>query len=301
MPRLSPLVCAAVLLVSPCAPSTAAQQPDVRLEGAGPAEIEQALSRLLKSPVQVVGAKGKTVSLSLPAPSSQALDRVAAALGGTWRARLQVRPGTAERAAEPDEPAQPLTVGIRDLPASRAFATIARQLKIDADVQRPLEQRVSIFAVQAPGYQVLDQIAAQARATWSLAYVITAPDAPPPPPVRPAAPEQPEQPEPSLQPAPAVSRPVRQPDLRAILHAGVRGVLRASPAEREAAVRDFADLARRHAADLAPLPAADRRTRLQPLQALLNQWQRTLRGLAPGVRQQLQPVGDVLERHFRLR
>jgi len=115
----------------------------------------------------------------------------------------------------------------------------------------------------------------------------------------------PKPPEPAVAaPAPAPPeprKPAPKPDLRAVLREGIRGLLRASPDQRPAAVTEFARLVDRLALDLTPLAPSNRRVKLQPLQALLNQWQRMMRGLAPGVRQELEPASQLLEKSFRLR
>src|SRR4051794_36435989 len=76
-----------------------AQTAGIRLENAGPEEIARQVEAAVGAPVQLRGGAHQRLTLVLPAiPPRALLDRVALALGGTWRTRLHVQAG---RSAQP--------------------------------------------------------------------------------------------------------------------------------------------------------------------------------------------------------
>lgn len=295
------------LLALVSAGASFAQEPPAPLilEDAEPAAVARELSRALSIPVEVRGGEGRRVTLRWsPGTPAEALDRAAAALEGAWRLELRVTAGVpvGDRAGD----RQPgldglLSIGVRDVPAARAFTFVARQLRAHPVLTGELSRRVSLSAYQAPAADVLDRLAAQAGVRWSAVYVITAPAAPPAPvfvaPARAVA-------EPPIPPAPAPQ--ARAPVERARpsagqaaerLRQGVTRVLNAPPGLRAAEVREFMALAGALAAPGAAAP--DARELARRIRPTLLQWRSLYRGAAPGVQQELRPVGEVLERILR--
>lgn len=288
----------------------AAEPIRLELRSAGPAEVSQALERALQAPVEVRGGSGRKVTLTLSATSpSLILDRVTAQLGGAWRMKLRVRQAT--QGAEPSPSPRPivernLSIGIQDLPASRAFALVGHELGAELELEGRLEGRVSQPAASLPATTLLDRLAQQSGATWSIRYVITAPDAPPArepaerdldrilitPRMTPAA--EPVKPSRLVPPTPASGK-----GLRDALRADVANLLHADPSQRETAVREFVANGEKRVATLDPLPPVERTNRIRAAHPVLLQWRRLYAGLAPDLKEQLRPAALFLEETLR--
>src|SRR5687767_7598707 len=94
---------------------------DLRLENAAPADVESALEVALGADVEVRGGKGRQVTLNLSAPNPpRVLDRVAAALGGSWKLKLRVRAGRPEQPAASPVIDRQIALGLQDVSAARA-------------------------------------------------------------------------------------------------------------------------------------------------------------------------------------
>lgn len=306
MLRATAFTAAVFCLAAAPAPSEVVR---VDLRGAGPEAISRQLELALRTPVRVEGARGKTVTLNLATASpSLTLDRVAALLGGTWSMKLRVRPAQPGNAPVPTPRPlleRSLAVGIQDLPADRAFALIARELRADLEVEGELKGRVSLPAASLPVTALLDRLAEQASASWSVQYVLTAPDAPPLPEPRerdldikvtPLPPPAPRPQAPALRTVPPV--PLSATTLKQGLWADVNDLVRASPEARTAAVRQFLETAGKRLATLAPLSPAERAGRLRAAKPVLTQWRRLYAGLAPTLREELRPAAELLERQL---
>lgn len=199
-----------------------------------------------------------------------------------------------------------LTIGIQDLPGSRAFALVGRELGAELELEGSLEGRVSQPAASLPATVLLDRLAQQSGAAWSIRYVITAPDAPParepaerdidpilitprtaplPAPIKPPR---------IVPPAPASGK-----GLRDALRADIANLLHADPSQREAAVREFVSTGEKRVATLDPLPAVDRANRIRAARPVLLQWRRLYAGLAPDLKEQLRPAALFLEKTLR--
>jgi hypothetical protein len=294
-----------------CLAVPAAAEP-IRLElkSAGPAEVSQALERALQAPVEVRGGAGRKVTLTLSATSpSLILDRVTAQLGGSWRMKLRVRP--AAPGAQPSPTPRPvvernLNIGIQDVPAGRAFSLLARELGADLELDGSLETRVSYPAASLSATVLLDRLAQQAGAVWSIRYVITALDAPAareplerdldPRLITPRPAPPPTSPKPPRLIPPA---PVSAKALRDALRADVANLLHADPSQRPAAVREFVSTGEKRVANLDPLPPAERLSRLRAARPVLLQWRRLYAGLAPDLKAQLRPAALFLEKALR--
>jgi hypothetical protein len=222
--------------------------------------------------------------------------------------KLRVRPaqpGTAPGPTPRPLLERSLAVGIQDLPADRAFALIARELRADLEVEGELKGRVSLPAASLPVTVLLDRLAEQASASWSVQYVLTAPDAPPLPEPRerdldikvtPLPPPAPRPQAPALRTVPPV--PLSATTLKQGLWADVNDLVRASPEARTAAVRQFLETAGKRLATLAPLSPAERAGRLRAAKPVLTQWRRLYAGLAPTLREELRPAAELLERQL---
>jgi len=299
-------VCAALVL-GLSAPARAAERLDVRLRAASAAEAGRELSRALGIEVRVFGGAGRQVSLDLtnPAPALAA-DRVAAALGGSWRLKLRVRPGAGPSPSAPVAirlAARELALSLRDIPAARAFAFLASDLRADLELDGPreaLERRVTLAGERAPAHVLLDRVAEQSGATWSLAIRIDASDAPPPPPPVIAPPPM-VTPPPAPAPVPVPVKPVvpSATAMRATLREGLQRILRSDPGRRAEAVREFTRQAEGFLGQLVTLPPAEQQARRQALEALLPAWRRLYDGLVPAVQRELAPVSELLQRIAR--
>lgn len=283
---------------------------EVRLHQAAPAEVARDLERAFGIPVEVRGGAGRQVTLTFQGLSpARVLDRVAPALGGSWRLKLRVRAGRPDSAPASPAVRHTMSMGLQDIPAARAFALVAKELGADLEAEGDLQARVAVLAAGVSADTLLDRIAQQAGATWSLAYVIQATDAPPIVPA-PVAPPVAIRVEPSEPPRPASEIPgpsVRTPpapipssaQLRTAVRAGLDQVLRASPDRRPEALRAFLQESERLFLGLARLAPAERQERLRQAQPLLTLWSQLYEGLAPPVQQQLAPISALLERHLR--
>jgi len=288
-----------LLLLATACPASA-ETARIELEDAPPAEIARQLQHVLGAPVEIRGGEGKRLTFVLAAVSPlRILDRVAAQLGGTWKMRLQVRPGRPEtaRLAPPIDHA--MALGVQDVPAQRAFALIARELKADLDTQGDLTHRVSIIAANVPASVVLDRVAEQAGVTWDVSYRLEVPDLPLPVVVMPRPREITELTSPASAPLPP---PVVVPtgptpnSLRAELWAGIGRIVRVAPDQRTAAIQEFLQRGNVVLQGLSRLSPSERAERLRVLGTLIVGWKRLYQGLAPGVREELAPVTALLER-----
>lgn len=288
-----------------CTAAAGAAVRTIRLENAGPAEVSRELSQALGVPVEVQGGMGRRVSLELPvAAPNQVLDRAAAELRGAWKMKLRVKAGGAADPAAGAALESPLTLGLQEIPASRAFALVARHLKADLEAEGDLTTRVSVLAVNSTTGSVLDQVARQARAAWSVAYVIQSPDlkptsssvpAPQVPPIAQVVPlTAPQAPSIPVVAPPSVPPPAAA--VRARLWEAVRTLVRANSAQRAAAVQEFLHAGEQLTASLAPLSATERAERLRAALPVLSQWRRLYQGLTPNVARELAPASDFLER-----
>lgn len=291
-----------VVLIAALLPNRAGADVLLRLQDAPPAEVSRAATSALGLPVEIRGGAGRRITVTIAATNAARLAaELAVALGGSWRATLRVRTGGDTRSWLPPDYDRQLNLGIQDLLAERAFGLVARELKVDLDLSGPLPARVSLLAVNLPAAEVLDRLAFQAGVRWSLAYVITAPDAP----AVPAPAPMPMMPAPG--PAPAVLPPARPeeppsgPELRTLVHEALGRVLRARPELRGEAVREFVASLAPVLAAIGGLPPGEREGRLNWLRVPLSFWRRFERGLAPEVRKQLAPVTDQLEGSTGLR
>jgi hypothetical protein len=282
----------------------------LELKSAGPAEVSLALERAVQAPVEVRGGAGRKVTLTLSATSpALILDRVTAQLGGAWRMKLHVRqaaPGTQPSPRPRPIVERNLSIGMQDLPASRAFSLVARELGAELELEGSLEGRVSQPAANVPVTGLLDRLALQSNSTWSIRYVITAPDAPP---VREPA-ERNIDPlliTPRTAPPPSPVRPTRLAPpapssgkgLRDALRADIANLLHADPSQRAAAVREFVATGEKRVATLDPLPVAERASRIRAARPVLLQWRRLYAGLAPDLKEQLRPAALFLEKALR--
>jgi hypothetical protein len=296
-----------LLLLRPASAETL----QVRLENAGPAEVSRELERVLGTPVEVRGGADRRVTLRLIAPSpSLVVERVAAALGGTWRIRLRVKAGRTEPLPPSPSLEQRMALGLQDVTAARAFLLIARDLKAELETEGDLGKRVAVRAFSISASSVLDQVAEQAGATWSLVYLIDVPEAPPPPPPSPPTARS-QEPSPSSPPRPAPSPPrelsLTLPsslpsgiELRAALLEAFSHILKVGPDRRSEAVGEFVGNAGRLFKALDRLSPVERDTRIRTMIPLLTAWRRLYRGLAPDVQRQLAPAMELLERNLRL-
>lgn len=298
---------AAAALAFTLAPKAGAEVYSLRLQDASPAEVGQELSRVLRAPVEVRGGEGRKVTVTLATALPTALlDRAAAMLGGTWTAKLRVTAGASRAAEAPPPPhlERNLALGLQDVPASRAFAVVARELKADLETTGNLDQRVTVLGVNASAATMLDRIADQANARWSLVYRIEATELrmePPPPPVVPTPRVEP----PSMPVAPVAAVLPRVPAapsapsgaaVRAALWDGIKDVVRVPPDQRAAAVAAFLRLGEQLVGSLNHLPVGERQNRLRALQPLMASWKRLYGGLAPDLQKQLAPVTEALKR-----
>lgn len=282
---------------------TAAKADPVRIElhDAPPAVIARQLQHVLGAPVEIRGGEGKRLTLLLAATSPQRiLERIAVQLGGTWRMRLLLRPRRADAPTIAPQIDHGMTLGVQDVPAQRAFALIARELKAELDVQGDLTHRVSIIAANVPANVVLDRVAEQAGVSWDVAYRLDVPNMPAPIAVVPPARETSELPKVVIPPSPPASV-VAMPtgpsaaSLRAELWAGIKRIVRVAPDQRTAVVQEFLQRGDVVLNGLARLSPGERAERLRVLGTLIGSWRRLYQGLAPRVQTELAPVTALLE------
>lgn len=159
---------------------------EVRLEQSTPAQAAEALQRATGLDVKINGGARRVVTLALNAQRPEVvIARVATALGGTWYARLKVKEGRAPADAIPPPRLERLVnLGLSDVAADQAFATLSRDLRMPLEIAGSLKTRVSYTATRLPASDVLDRVAAVAGAQWTVGYTIDAPDLPLPPPPR---------------------------------------------------------------------------------------------------------------------
>lgn len=272
----------------------------IELDNAPPAEIRRQLQHLLGAPVEIRGGEGQRLTLLLATTSpTRILDRVATQLGGTWRMRLQVRAGRPDTPRPSPSVDHAMALGVQDVPAQRAFALIARELKAELDTQGDLSRRVSIIAANVPASVVLDRVADQAGVSWDVSYRLDVPNVPVPIVVMPQKRETSELPAavPLPPPVPLAIPTGPTPEaLRTELWAGIHRIVRAVPDQRAAVVQEFlqrGDVVLQGLSRLTPAEQAERR---RLLGTLVTSWKRLHQGLAPGVRMELAPVTALLER-----
>jgi hypothetical protein len=303
--RLTRLAAAAVLAAALQAAPASAEPVRVQLQDAAPAEAARELQRALGAPVEIRGGEGKRVTLSLlAAGSARALDQVASQLGGTWKMKLQVKPGKRENLRPSPPLDHSMALGVQDVPASRAFALVARELRAELELEGDVEARVGLIAVNVSASVILDRLAEQAGVTWDVSYLIDAPNAPVPVPVQPRKKDPSEVP-PAPSPAPVTPpAPVVVPagpaaaQLRAALWEGIKRIVRAEPARRTEVVREFLQQGEAMLQSLNALSPTERAERLRVLSTVLPPWKKLYQGLAPSVRGDLTPVTELLERFF---
>jgi len=297
-------VLATCALILALAPGVARAEPRaVLLQDAAPADAARELQHLLDAPVEVRGGEGRKVTLTLPAntPPLKALDRLALQLGGTWRIKLKVSAGQPETPRPTPVIDRNIALGLQDITAARAFSRVARELNAELELEGDLETRVSVIAVNVTANVLLDRIADQAIATWDVAYVIDSPNVPPAIVVR-STPR-----EPSVMPSRQTPVPVPVPvtpaprvssalELRNELRAGITQIVRAEPARRAEAVRDFMQRGEAILLLVDTLPPASRAECLKALATVVTPWRRLYKGLAPEVHKELAPVTALLAR-----
>lgn len=303
-PFISVLAVGWGLAVAQPVPADAAPRP-IQLEDAPPADAARELQYLLEAPVEIRGGEGRKVNLALPANASPflALDRVAAQLGGSWRMKLHVMPGKPEALRQSPLIDRSMALGLQDITAERAFSLVARDLKADLELEGELKARVAVIVVNVTANVVLDRIAEQAGATWDVSYIIDAPNVPQPILVksRRTEPSVVPPPVPMPEPLPAPMPPVPAPvasaaDLLAELRSGINLVVRAEPARRSDAVREFLQRGEALVALLNTLSPVERLERQRALLAVIKPWRRLYQGLAPNVHKELAPVAALLDR-----
>jgi hypothetical protein len=254
------------------------------------------LSRELGTSIELRGGMGRMVALpSSVLPAEERVANLSAGLTGTWRRVLRVAEKPAAKALDAVVLDRSITLGFSDLPASKAFAIAARQLAADLDPATAPDRRVTLPGVARTTRELLDEIARQAGVSWTLEYRIDAPDAEvtrmltQPEPRRPAVPT----------PGPEVLAPPMPVNLSPTawsrgLRESVQKLLKAPPDKRSAALETFLCEAGDAAVVFRAVPAERRGDYRSASSRLFDQWTRLYQGLAPSVRDQLDPADAVM-------
>ena len=293
------LSCLALLLAALLAGAAPAQNARIAVQNVSGPEAARVLSEALGVSITVSGGAGKRVTLDLP-PSEQgdAPRRLAAALGGTSRLKLQIMPGEQGPTPAIADLDRPLTLTVTDVPAARVFRLLARELGAELVPAADLSRRLTLQFTREPLRDALSRAGAAAGVRWSLAYEITAPDAPPPPPAPRPTPPAPQSPAPMPAPIPPMPAAPTPPQTRTLADE-LQQVVRSDPRARDEAVRRFVSRAEELLRPFAALPPTERAERVRSLQPLIQSWRRLYDGLAPDAQRHVAPVTEVLNRYLR--
>ncbi len=257
------------------------------------------LGRELGLTVHLKGAEGRSVNLAPSGAPEARIARLAADVSGSWKRVLRVSEKAPEVAPVSAELERSVTLGFSDLPANKALAIIARQLGAEWDPAMGPARRVTLSGVSRTIRELLDEVTRQAGISWTLEYRIDAPDAEV---VR--ALTQPEAPRPvatapriETTPDVAVTVIPKVPTPTAWgngLKESVQRLLKAPPDLRGPALDTFLKEIG-EAATLLQAVAIERRPAYRSAAARLReQWTRLYRGLAPSVRDELDPADAVM-------
>ena len=154
---------------------------NLHLQAANAATIAQSLGAVLGGTVRFEGTPTATVTLDLQGVAPRAaLDALAAALYGSWRTIYTMSAGGTTTASRHPVPlGRTVTASLDNVSARTALALIARGGGATVEMVGDLPQRVKLDLQEMPVERALDEIARQAGATWSVIYVLKAGTAPP--------------------------------------------------------------------------------------------------------------------------
>jgi hypothetical protein len=307
----------------------------VRLQAADAATAARTLGEALGGIVRIEGGAPAPLTLDLEGvPAGAVLDAAARALHGNWRPIYTMTSGSASSGARRPAPlGRTVTANLDGVSARTAVSVIARGAGGAVEMVGELPQKVSLKAKDTPVEQALDEVAKQAGATWSVTYVIKA-GVPGPTPT--PAPSQRASTGPTRQPqlnsAPTPGRgsgpgfatqgiskdvlndrrafpmpfadqppPPAKPDPNAakMLGEGLARIMQMPPAQRRAAVKDFATQIDQQFRQLQALPAPRRNEQMAAMRPLYQAASRTYSGLTPELRREFQPIIEVFNRWMR--
>ncbi len=258
------------------------------------------LGRELGVTIQLKGGEGRTVAASDAGAPETRIARLAAELTGSWRRILRTSASATSKSPVSTELERTVTLGFSDLPASKALAIVARQLGAEWDAAAGPTRRVTLPGVARTVRELLDEISRQSGVNWTLEYRIEAPDAEvirmlsQPEPARPMMPPAAE-----VEPAPEISvaviPTVPPPTVWSkSLKESVLKLLRAAPDRRAAALDMFLSEMGEAAVFLQAVSIERRPAYRSAASRLQDQWSRLYRGLAPSVREELDPADAVM-------
>jgi len=304
------------------------------LQAANAATIAQSLGTALGGTVRFEGTPPAPVTLDLQGVAPRAaLDALATALYGSWHCiyTMSAR-GTTVASRRPVPLGRTVTASLDGVSARTALTLIARGGGATVEMVGELPQRVKLDLKEMPVEQALDVIARQAGANWSVIYVLKAGSAPltpssrttqttpngnrvtgstvPSPHDRGAtrglglqgAPQdglnEPRFfPTPFADPPQAPPRP--DPNAAKMLGEGMARVMQMPPAQRRAAVKDFASQIEQQFKQMQSLPGPRRTEQMASMRPLYQAASRVYGGLTPDQRREFQPIVEVFNRWMR--
>jgi len=264
------------------------------------------------------------------------LDALAAALYGSWHCIYTMSAGaTPVNSRRPVSLGRTVTASLDGVSARTALALIARGGGATVELVGELPQRVKLELKEMPVEQALDEIARQAGANWSVIYVLKVGSAPLTPSSQttqtaPTVPdgnrfqgsiansthdrsasrglglrgapqdglkEQRSFPMPFADPSQASPRP--DPNAAKMLGEGMTRVMQMPPAQRRAAVKDFASQIEQQFKQMQSLPGARRTEQMASMRPLYQAATRVYGGLTPDQRREFQPIVEVFNRWMR--
>jgi hypothetical protein len=256
------------------------------------------LGRELGVVIRLKGGEGRTVSPAAGGTPEARIAALAADLTGSWRRVLRVTEKAPPSPSVSSELERSVTLGFSDLPANKALAIVARQMGAEWDPDSALLRRVTLSGVSRTFRELLDEIGRQSGVSWTLEYRIEAPDAeairalsrPEP---RPSTPVPPPVPAPDI--AVSVIPTVPSPTVWSnALKESVQKLLKAAPDRRPAALDTFLKELGEAAVLLHAVSIERRPAYRNAGSRLYEQWTRLYRGLAPSVREELDPADGVI-------
>jgi hypothetical protein len=309
----------------------------VNLREADAGAISQALSNALRAIVRIEGAVASPVTLELHGVSGRAaLDAVAVAVRGTWKPAYSLTEGVSPSAARPPVTVgRTVTADLTGVSARTALSLVARGAGGSVEMVSELPQPVTLKVEAMPVEQALDEIARQVGGNWSATYVIRPGTAPAPKPTPPGANPVPATSSPRqsrLSPSPAPSRslprglvpegvpedglndrrsfpkpfetqppaaPRPDPNAAKMLGEGMIRMMQMPPAQRRAAVKDFASQIDQQFRQMQSLPAARRTEQMAAMRPLYQAATRTYSGLTPDQKREFQPIVEAFNRWMR--
>jgi hypothetical protein len=148
------------------------------IAGEAPADVAHSLGEALGAEVRFDGSLPRTLTVALKdLPATEALDKVASAVGGKWEPVYRFTKNEA-----PPGPVTPtgLTLSLRltDVPCATAAAMVARMVNAKLETEGEIEGMITLSGGDMPVEEALDAIATAAGMVWRPIYLVHASNTP---------------------------------------------------------------------------------------------------------------------------